>query len=106
MSARVPGLLLALALAVLAGCGSRPPTRPEPPPIALTEEQRRALEARRDDLRQDLLALENLPEIQRAMGSSHSLEDAQISLADRQGDVVAQYFKVKAQLNYIEQLLR
>lgn len=64
------------------------------------------LETRRHQLRPELLALEALPEIQRAMGSAGSLEDAQISLAERQGDTIARYFRLKPQLDFIEQLLR
>lgn len=103
---RVRATIALTVIALAAGCGSRPPTRPEPPPRALTEEQRRELESRRHHLRQELLALEALPEIQRAMGSAASLEEAQISLSERQGDTIAQYFRLKAQLDYIEQLLR
>jgi len=106
MPARAPGLLIVLALALLAGCAGPGPAPFEPPPVPLTESQRQALEAKRYEIRQELLALEALPEIQRAIGPQGSLEDAQIGLAERQTDSIARYFRLEAQLRYLEQLLR
>lgn len=105
-AARVLGLIVALGLALLAGCAGPGPAPVELPPPPLTESQRQALESKRYEIRQELLALESLSEIQRALGPHGSLEEAQIGLAERQTDSIARYFRLQAQLQYIEQLLR
>lgn len=106
MRTRVPGLVVVLGLALLAGCASSGPAPVERPPPPLTESQRQVLEAKRYEIRQELLALEALPEIQRALGPYGNLDDAQIGLAERQTDSIARYFRLEAQLRHIEQLLR
>ncbi|HYC72085.1 MAG TPA: hypothetical protein VEB66_12805 [Opitutaceae bacterium] len=104
MKPRMTGLLALVLL--LSGCAaiSRPLPR-EVSPAPLTEEQRRTLESRRDEIRQELLAMEHLPEITRVTGAN-TMDDAVVSLEDQQNDVVAHYLKLKAQLQYIEALLR
>lgn len=106
MKPRVPGFVLAAVLLALAGCAAinKPLPREAPPPV-LTEEQRRALESRREEIRQELLSMEHLPEITRVTGAN-TMEDAVISLEDQQNDVVRHYLKLKGQLQYIESLLR
>lgn len=107
MTPRPLGLLvLLLGLLLLGGCAaiSKPLPR-EVPARPLTEEQRRTLESRREEIRQELLGMEHLPEITRVTGAN-TMDDAVISLEDQQNDVVAHYLKLKAQLQYIEALLR
>jgi hypothetical protein len=106
MKPRATGFALVLATLALAGCAAinKPLPREAPAPV-LTEEQRRALESRRDEIRQELLGMEHLPEITRVTGAN-TMEDAVISLEDQQNDVVRHYLKLKGQLQYIESVLR
>lgn len=108
MKPRLPGfrIVLALALSLPAGCAAiNKPLPPQAQIRPLTEEQRRTLESRREEIRQELLGMEHLPEITRVTGAN-TMEDAVVSLEDQQNHVVAHYLKLKAQLQYIEALLR
>lgn len=106
MKPRAIGFTFLLAVLVVAGCEAinKPLPREAPPPV-LTEEQRRTLESRREEIRQELLSMEHLPEITRVTGAN-TMDDAVISLEDQQNDVVRHYLKLKGQLQYIESVLR